>query len=319
MTARWTFDGAQDEPALRLRMLEAHGDVLSDLARLSPAKARRVCVAGEGPRPHDEMWISRDARVSGELDIMRDRSARGTVALETRDTALLLSLEADVTGKLDGTTLGGRVSVHDALLLGLFETPLQPLPEGSAELESRVVGSWSSPKLRGRIRSGPLRVDAGADLVLELDRSRTRFVFDEEAFVYRDLVVEAYGGSLSGDGVVGFTEAFAGYDAELTLREIRVQDLPLDRKGECRVGRLLRGTLSGKLHLQRRDEQTPMRGSGDLTIDEPEYPVVAQLGPRVKELGLPLPKSAGTRPLTATLRLADGGLAIERLEATLDG
>lgn len=319
MTAWWTFGEEQEAPLLRLRLVEAGPELVQDLGRLPKTMKRRLRVAQDGPRPDDEMWISRDARVSGELELRRDLATRGAIALETRDTALLLSLDASADGTLDGTTLAGRVSVHDALLLGMFDTPVRPLPEGSAKIDARLVGTWSSPKLRGRIISGPMRLDAGGVVLLDLDRVQTSFVLDEEAFVCRDLVVEAYGGFVHGEGVVGFTEAFSGYDAELTFREIRAQDLPLDRKGERRLGHDLRGVLRGELHLQRRDAQAPMRGRGELTLDRPEYPVVGRLAGRVKELGLPLPKTAGTKPMTLELALADGGIGIAQLDATLDG
>lgn len=318
MTAQWDFDHEQDAPLLHVHLVDADATFFEDLARLPRVMTRRLRVAQEGHRPQDEMWVSRDARISGELTLMRDRSVRGTVALETRQTALLLSLVADSDGSLDGSTVAGRSSVHDALLLGMFDGPMQPLPEGAGKLDARLVGTWTKPKLRGSLTTGPLRIDASS-VVLDVDRVRTTFVFDEEAFVYRDLVMEAYGGFVHGDGVVGFTDAFSGYDVELTFREIRVHELPRDRKGERRLGNDLRGALRGKLHLQRRDDQTPMRGTGELTIDRPELPVVAQLAPRVKELGLPLPKTAGTKPMTVELVLADGGVVVDHLEATLDG
>jgi hypothetical protein len=321
----YSFDAEPTKPLFEGKLVDASAGMLQDMAKIgggdrgaSARPPRRLVVAHSGKRPADESWLSADAKISGELAVQPDGATSGSLALQSRDSAVLLSLSLDAHGGLAGTRFAGRVGLHDALLLGLFaESATRPLPEGSVKLDANLKGSLAKPELSGTIRSGPLVVDAGWAL-LDVNSVHLFFVLDPSSLVYRDLIVEAYGGRIEGEGLVGLSEAFDGIDSELVLRDLYLEQIPLDR-GPRRLGAELLGRARGEVHLRRRSAVAPMIVRGQLTVHEPDFVALAKLGPAAKQVGLPLPPTRGVRPLEAAFEIDGEHLTVSDLVAEVDG
>ncbi|MEZ4445507.1 MAG: hypothetical protein R3B72_40910 [Polyangiaceae bacterium] len=293
-------------PAAQIQLVDAGPELVLDLASLS-SLPWSLALARDGSRPPEERWISRDLRVSGVVELGRDLAATGSLAVETRETAALLTLALGADGNLRGSRLSGRLSWVDLLLLGIFSEGLRPLAEGTASLEAEILGTRSAPVLRGRLAATAMRVDLSG-LHLPLQDLSTELHLDHESLVAHEVSGRVGGGRFGGEVVIGFGGGFSGFDVSLSASGIDLATLALPD--------LLRGRGEGELRLRRRAGE-PMTGGGDLVITEPRYPGLRAAEGRLREWGLPLPSLEGTAPLRARYRIQGPTLLVDELEARL--
>ena len=274
-------------PALALACHDMHASFVEALARLARGNSKVRAEHG-GPRPAGELWIPRDARVSGKATLGANLAFCATTTLTVPSAApaavptsltLVFRLAPDL--RVDGSTLRGTLAIGDALTAGAFDAGLRPLPEGSARLEVRLMGPVdectlsgfvSSPRVRVARHQGPGLGAAGPVFVVT-DLSAL-FRVDGSKIVWHRLAARAYGGTIASAGVIGRGGAFVGIQATLAVRALSVGYLPVDEGGRT-LSEMARGRVAVDMRLERQGAG-PVVGRGDLRLDEGAFPVLAR-------------------------------------------
>ena len=302
-------------------------EALASLARGS----LKVRVERLGPRPPDERWIPRAARVSGEATLAPDLSLSSTLALEVaaagpaeEGSALEVGFVLGTDLRIDGSKIRGTLAVADALTAGAFDTPLRPLAEGAVRIEATLKGPIADCVVSGFVSSAHLSMGlhegthriAGSPMFVVSDLSAL-FRLDASKIVWHRLAARAYGGSLSSSGVIGHGAATASLQATAAARDVALGELPVDDAGRT-LAQMARGSLAVDLRFDRQ-AAGPVTGRGDLRLDAGAFPILARSKAALGRYGLVPPAETAIAPATCVIFLHERGWSFCDARAAVPG
>ncbi|MBX3225100.1 MAG: hypothetical protein KF795_31575 [Labilithrix sp.] len=290
---------------LDVELEEGGAELAEALAAL--ARGVRVCVARDGTRPPEEVWLPRGLVGRGRLLLHGDRSLDAALNVETPDgTALAFALPR--AGWRDGATLAGDVALAD-VVSGVL---------GGAYAPSGVV------HVDALVRAAD---DAGPVALLALFSERVVVTYREAAIVLTDahaalridaggvmwsrLDAKVCGGALTSSGV--WSER-GRRQVRASFSQIAVHELPAVA-GRA-PGSVVRGRLSGSL-IGRLDEK--LRAAGDVVLEGAAFPALDLVRPSLARYGLRPPNEDARGPATATISGTDWGLALRDVAIDLCG
>lgn len=316
--AEHAFGGAAERPLAVIGFVDANVELVRALASLGDAI--RLDVAQDAVRPLGTRWVAPDLRLSGRVSVEATREIRGELALETRESALIIPLTVAAAASfgealLDGTQIRGRLATRDAVGLGMFDGPIMPRPEGSFNVSARVLGPVGKPRVEARIDSPACRVNLWGLIDLPLSEVAAEVLLDQEAIVWKEGRAKLFSGEATAEGVLGFTDAFRGIDSVMSCDGVVIGELALPSGP---VSAHVDGLLRGRLHVRRLDGGA-ITGEAAAHLSEPTYPMVRHAHRQLADVGLPPPPPHGTTPLTCTLTLTDAHATVSDLEAAIEG
>lgn len=293
---------------------------------LFPSEARlgteslHIRVEQPGPRPKSDLWIPGDARLFGEVSWAQDQSLAGTIGVETPRSSLLLQLAMSPDRGLAGSTLRGRLAIADALLSGLFDTAIRPLPEGSAQIEAAIGGTPVKAVISGRATASELRFGldgSAASPTARVEDVTVLFSIDPERIVWRNLQARIYGGTFGSSGLIASGPSFTGLQSSVWWSGVLVEQIP-GGPGVNEMGDSIRGRLSGEMRLDRRGAGS-LTGRGHAELADPDYRFLAKAQPALAAYELPIPPTRSAVPLRTLVRLSEKTILLSELRASVDG
>jgi hypothetical protein len=317
--------GSASEPAppvLDLHLRDADARLLEALGKFSTATMTVAAERAGETRGSRELWIPRALRTSGAVTMQPDGSTAGDVAFESSETALLVRFAMDPRFALQSGSVRGRLGVGDALVFGLFDTPIRPRPVGHARIDAELGGTLFDVFLGGTATSERLEAGFAArpDLgPFVLEKGSVTFRVDTARTVWSRARAEGYGGEVTSSGMLGYGPAFTGLQATLAWKGIRVDALPLvkDARG---VGRYVRGRLAGDLRFDRAGtDAAGVTAKGDAHLEDGQLPATDLLGPHLVGFGLYPPGPRAREDLTVALTMDHDGWRATAVRVVLDG
>lgn len=323
-----------DGEAVTLRGLEGRvfgGPIALDLRVAYPDAGGRARLptgrlvldgAREGFGPWLRQLLGRSRLPAGlaldvELESDADGRLRGPIVLSSKESRLTLALVLDAAGRVEGSVLGGEVSLSD--LYELFERGGPSIVgKGNLELSATLEGTWDAPEaaVKAFCEQPRLMIAWGKGERVSLDRVLARGRLSRDRLVWSELVVDGYGGRLRSQGLAGWGEGFRGLQAKVELDDVIVGELP--RGGGRRVGEHLGGRLNGTLTLRRKPGEA-LAGKGQLFVEHPVLPMLNLAEPALARYGLKPPPIAGTEPLMADVRGGPEGWLLKGLSGAVRG
>lgn len=324
------FESEGSAPRLVVHARDADATFAEAVCRLTRGRLE-VRVERDGPRPADELWIPRTAKIAGELTLAADLTTTAEIALETAaqpdgsSSVLLSSLRLSPAPalRLDGSTLRGTLAIADALTAGAFDTALRPLPEGAARIDATLKGAIDDVVLAGfatvpRIRlamSGDSPAIRNGPIVFATDVT-TLFRIDTSKIVWQRCEGQVYGGRLQSSGVVGYGAGFVGMQSTIALRDVSLGHVPRDRSGRP-VAESAFGRLNVDVRFDRKGETGPVLGRGFARLDEAAFPALQRTRPSLARYGLEPPDARAIAPATVEITLAEHGWAFSNAFAAV--
>ena len=242
-----------ERPLLVMSFVDADVELVRTLAAMTPF---RFDVAPEqGVRPRGARWLQRDLKLSGELSVTGDGEIHSQLALESADTALMMPLTF-AGGDVKGTQLRGRLGTRDLLGLGFFDGPMTVRPEGRWTVNANLSGAPSSLRLQGSAETESTTLNLWSLLDLPLEEVSAEMLIDSESVVVRGAKARLFGGSIDVEGVIGFTDAFRGFDCQLSCAGVRAGSLVLPTGA---ISEHVDGKLEGRLHVRQLEGQGHLR------------------------------------------------------------
>lgn len=287
--------------------------LLGELA--SELTSTRVRVAGDGARPSGEWWLPRDAALTGEVAVAAF-AIDAEIGVETATSAMLAKIRVGADGALDGSTVRGRLSFADAIVIGLFRSRVRPRPIGAAKVKAALAGTSGQPVLHADLEAAALDLEVPAIAPLPLREVSARLTVDGAGLVVRSIVARVHGGEASCEALVGFGPAFDGMQWRIRLGGVRIEEIALAE--QRKLGAWLRGGLLGSVTLDSRGDG-PLIGNGELRVDGPEYEAIALLAPTLSRHGLSTPSPVGVAPLVCRFGFGERGVRFDGLDARVDG
>ncbi|MEM9196070.1 MAG: hypothetical protein AAGF12_43295, partial [Myxococcota bacterium] len=215
----------------------------------------------------------------------------------------------------DGTEFSGTLALSDLYEL-LPRGRWLVTGKGALEIEGTVKG-LASPKVKLIARGEALQLlvaGPGTDFRLPADRFYLATHVDRERFLFSDLSIGAFGGTLRSQGRLGFRPTLL--QAKVQLEDLAVGDV---RLAGGAIGAHLTGQLHGTLSVQRKGTEA-VQAHGSLRVDEPSYPALRRAEPALAKYGLSAIAQDGTTPLHAELLADAHGLHFRQVRAaTLSG
>jgi len=242
---------------------------------------------------------------------------RGPVVLSNPRSRLTLALSLGPFGALDGSVLGGELSLSD-----LYELIPRGGPtlvgKGSLELQAELEGDVTDPKATVSLSSEQpkLMVAWGKGVRVAIDRAVARGRLSPDRLVWSQLTVDAYGGRLRSQGLIGWGAGFRGVQAKLELDEVRLGAVPLPGGG--RLGEYLAGRLHGSVTLKRPHGEA-LAGRGQLWVEDPVYPALGLVEAPLSRYGLKPPPIHGTEPLLCDVRGGARAWMLKGISGTVRG
>ena len=254
-----------------------------------------------------------------ELETGESGALRGPLVLSNQRSRLTLALSIGPTGDLEGTVLGGEISLSDVYELLPRGGPTV-VGKGSVEVRAAVDGSVRAPEASVKLIADKPRLlfaGKGGGVRVALDRMLLRGRLNASRFVWRELVIDGYGGRVESQGLVGWgADGFSGMQAKVELDDLVLGSFPIPSGGL--VGTLVTGRLSGKLTF-RRPAGKGLSGKGQISLDKPVYPALNLAEPTLSKVGLRPPPIAGDEPALANLKGGPQGWILEGLGASVRG
>jgi len=224
----------------------------------------------------------------------------GPVVLSNPRSRLTLALSLGPFGALDGSVLGGELSLSD-----LYELLPRGGPtlvgKGSLEIRAELEGDLSDPQaaLSLSAEQPRLMIAWGKGVRVALDRALARGRLGRDRLVWSELVIDGYGGRARSQGLAAWGAGYRGVQAKVELDDVRLGAIPLPGGG--RVGAHLGGRLNGALTLERRRGEA-LGGRGQLWVEDPVYPALARAEGTLARYGLKPPPIHGIEPLLCDVR-----------------
>ncbi len=305
--------------------LEEGGAALAEaLAQLAAASRRKIHeatsrerhyrIAGEGPRPSDELWIPGDLVGHGRLRWFGDRSLVADVTVETtRTTSLDVRVHVSRGVRLDGSTCTGTLALADGALAGLFGAIApEDIDEGDVvEVDALVRSDDAGDRLLCLISSDRLKVPLReAPIVVTHLSGELRI--DGEGAAWSHVLAEVNGGRISSRGIL--TRA-SDVHARVSFSQVEVHDLPAISGREPK--RFVHGRLSGSAIA--RVHGGELHAAGDLMLEDAAFPALDLVRPALARYGLRPPNEDAVGPVTATLVGTGWGLSLRDLKVDLRG
>lgn len=324
------FDDRGTAPRLVVHGRDANASFAEAVARLARGRLK-LRVQRDGPRPADELWIPRTAKIAGEVTLAADMSTSAEIALETAAQAdgassVLLSsfrLSRAPEARVDGSTVRGTLSIADALVAGAFDTTMRPLPEGAARIDATMKGAIDDVVFSGFATVPRIRVAMTGDSpairnapVLFATDVTTLFRIDTSKIVWQRFEAQAYGGRVESSGVIGYGATFAGLQSTVALRDVSLGHVPSDRAGTP-LAEVAFGRLNLDMRFDRKGEVGTVLGRGFARLDEAAFPALQRTGPSLAKYGLEPPDARAIAPATVEIVLGEHGWTFTNLVAAV--
>lgn len=256
----------------------------------------------------------------GELALESDDDGAmvGPVRLATPTSTLSMGVYIARDGAVDGTRAQGELSLSDVYELLPRGGPTL-VGKGKLGIDAALEGPFTEPSAQLKVHGEALTLLVAGEsfkgLRVGIDRLLARTHVSLDRVVWRELVVHAFDGKLSSQGLVGFGEGFRGMQAKISVDDVSLARVPTPGGGTLEPH--LGGRLNGQLTLKRKGSD--LSGKGELWVDEPRYPVLKLTAESLAKVGLKPPSPRGTEPFMAQVRGGSAGWMIKGLSGAVHG
>lgn len=200
---------------LRARLVSLHGE-------LHGPGARVTAISFDATPTDAARWAHGDLRATlgPELDLEAATDlgpgaaggVAGSLALGTARSQVTITLAIDAAGRADGSRVGGRLSLADAV--AIVPAPIVIGPESALDLDLAVEGPVADPRVRGQVFAVALTIGAPAvPSLVRLAEVAASIDLDRRRLRYEGLRGLAFGGRFGGFGRVSFGAPASGAEA----------------------------------------------------------------------------------------------------------
>jgi hypothetical protein len=300
--------------SLKLDGLDA--SALRDVLRQVPdGPVLRVMTADAPP---GGLPVPPDLRVSGQIGPGPDGVLGCSFTLDTDSSRLFLNGRPEA-GAPVGWKLSGRLSPRDVNTMGWF-APVRLDPEGEIFLDLKIEGG--PLRLVGPAHSARLEVRGYADASLApvpVTEISAQLIVGGDEMKWQALQGKLYGGTVTCNGWMGFTSDPFPYVVRVDWGGLAAGQMPMGLSG-ARLGQYLRATASGSLTVEGKgSDPAHLQGKGEVTLAEPQYLFLKEIGPMLAPYGLPAPPTNGSGPGRAELVLGDRKLVCRGIDVRVPG
>jgi hypothetical protein len=276
----------------------------------------------EGVRSPQAWWVPKRALLFGQLTLFPNLSMNAELGLETDSTALFSHLYLHANQRLDGSFLRGRVSLQDAKTIGLFSTDFRPITQGNANLNLKLTGEVSAPRLEGDIQADMIRLHLASNPSFPKYQLRDIHVtiqLDQQALRWNQARAIFYGGTIHSSGHRLLLEQGSHLESTFTFERIQVEHLSINGDHTRRLGEHLAGLLSGEFSVTGHGEgsEPNWQGQGNMELQPCDYRFLNQYQKKLHDVDLPALETYSQQPLRAHLTLDEKGLDITNIKAEI--
>lgn len=322
-----TTGKAQGRLEARWNALEPSGRLTLDAIDARGLVSIAAAIAGRrDPWEDPELasWpgnLPEGARLGGKLERDTMGEVQGTLRALTDTSSLFLELRVSGGGELTGSTLNGRLSVVDALTLGLAASGLRLQPLGEVSLEGRLEGNVRQPALAGQLYAPRLELAAQKALgipALPVTEVTTRFRADRQRFWWEDLKLALLSGNVKLTGALEYGAQPWTLNLRVELSGLEVSEIPDPAGGRPPLAAELGGKLGGEVKLRAKGGRDGgLVGEGTAQLHEADYRFLRRGSATLTSYGLKSPPFTGTTPLKAQLSIADRRLDVTNITGNI--